>query len=443
MQDDFRSTLPPATSDLKRNLCSSDEDGFCSTATKDKGHVSSISKDSNKSSKYILDRSCPATDLEYDPLLNYSANLLRSSLKEDENCTQHTEHVEMFPCGNLQGSVIKAPCEKRSRSSSPIKLEIKLQESDDDILIIDVPPMNVCKKQRISRYKKWNVEQNEICSANNADVLQTSEISKSLNCIEEKRSEDIVFAVDDDQSNENKTEIKCSRNENLYLLDAKVNAESIPDLRKPYSFTKESVASSNSKMKDEMKNDFFKEDSVKAASVKTCIVEGQMSKHKTLLNSKNQTNMYSEDYSEDGAALLQDISKKLPESLGKFQNTQLCEKNEKINTAKSCPQSDLNECSPVAAPFPETTGKKYTNKTLHTSTKENEVITVDTSEESDFEEDTELSDDTMEECRKIFNEFVEREAQKEEMAKQVLLSLSLLYFCTRVNMYPRVVFNFL
>ncbi|KAG8455116.1 hypothetical protein GDO86_001361 [Hymenochirus boettgeri] len=83
--------------------------------------------------KYVIDRRCPATDLEYDPLLNYSAGLFGGGTKEIENSKskrlQNDKDLETVP-------------HKKLKVASPIRLEIKLQESDDeDILVIDeIPP---------------------------------------------------------------------------------------------------------------------------------------------------------------------------------------------------------------------------------------------------------------------------------------------------------------
>ncbi|KAM4052690.1 uncharacterized protein ACNLHF_003283 isoform 2-T2 [Anomaloglossus baeobatrachus] len=94
--------------------------------------------------KYIVDRSCPATDLEYDPLLNYSAGFFGSTTKEKGN--------EKHPKPKRTSEELENT-QKRPRAVSPIRLEIKLQESDDeDMLVIDVPPLvEVSKKPRASK----------------------------------------------------------------------------------------------------------------------------------------------------------------------------------------------------------------------------------------------------------------------------------------------------
>ncbi|XP_060125065.1 uncharacterized protein LOC132591264 [Zootoca vivipara] len=171
---DFKNNVILATNHNKGNKSFSDEGGACNSPVEVKNNAISISKESKRSSKYILDHSCPATDLEYDPLLNYSAGL-GSSLKEvDKNDTHYSECFKKSHCRDLQASIKTFPGEKRFRSprkrsvsSSPIKL----QESDDDMLIIDAPPVNVSKKPRISKtYKKWNREINEMSFGANLET---------------------------------------------------------------------------------------------------------------------------------------------------------------------------------------------------------------------------------------------------------------------------------
>ncbi|KAJ6669517.1 hypothetical protein lerEdw1_000065 [Lerista edwardsae] len=426
-QDNPHNSLTPAENDIGGSISFSDEDGL--SLTKDTGHANSISKDS-KSDKYILDHSCPATDLEYDPLLNYTAGVVRSSFKEeDKNNKQHLKHVKMFTSRNLKGSTKKVPCEnrygsprKRSRSSSPIKVEIKLQESDDDVLIIDDPPVNVSKKLRISRASKKlkEREENQVSWRTKADIQQNFEITGSLNCMERKRQEDTTVAVDHvNQSDGKKIEIKSLTSESTYLLDVNVNTlntgSKAADPRKCCLPTK---SNNSSQIKTEINRKVLKDVSVKVVSTKTFSVEQQLNNHNTL-NSKTQTNICSEDNSKDGAA--QVSSKKIPDNLEKW-NIQPHEKSEGLNNSQS-PLSYLSEDVFVDTDLlPENSEDRCSNKITCMHTKENEkIIVLDSSEEDDSAEDTEISDsdDTMEECRRIFNEFVEHEAQKEEMAKQV------------------------
>ncbi|KAJ8791091.1 hypothetical protein J1605_020892 [Eschrichtius robustus] len=85
--------------------------------------------------KYVMDHRCPATDLEYDPLLNYSAGLLGASkAKQGETDRQHFWKKSVG--GNCHKSL-----ESQRPYVSPIRIKINLQDSDEDDLVMDVPPI--------------------------------------------------------------------------------------------------------------------------------------------------------------------------------------------------------------------------------------------------------------------------------------------------------------
>ncbi|XP_028567485.2 RNA exonuclease 1 homolog isoform X1 [Podarcis muralis] len=418
---DFKNNVIFATNHNKGNKSFSDEGDACNSPVEIKNNTISISKESKRSSKYILDHSCPATDLEYDPLLNYSAGL-GSSLKEvDKNDTCHSKHFKVSHCRDLQASIKTFPGEnrfrsprKRSVSSSPIKL----QESDDDMLIIDAPPMNVSKKPRISKtYKKWNREVNEMSFGANLETVQNSGTSDILKNLEGERSEVTVGLHSVNQSDGNKSKIKISAAESAYLADVKASALNVGSKlwTKYYPATKGNNVSPQ--MKFEMNKETLKEESLNVTSVKACNMTEEVSNHKTLLKNKTQTNLYSRGSTKDRVTALQESSKKDPIPFGKW-SIQLHGKSNALPIKRSC--------VPVLSgdTFVEKTGENCTDKTMKMDAKENEIIVLDSSEEDDVEEDNELSesDDTMEECRRIFNEFVEHEAQKERLAKQQALA---------------------
>ncbi|XP_067409277.1 RNA exonuclease 1 homolog isoform X2 [Emydura macquarii macquarii] len=441
--------------DVKGNKTSSPDDGDdqCGSLPKDKCLVAPVSKYSNKgshlvSNKYVIDHSCPATDLEYDPLLNYSAGLLSSSImKEEGNDTQqfkwvkmpladfHIESPKMSPCGNQCGSP-----KKRSRSSSPIKLEIKLQESDDDDdLVIDAPPLTVTKKPRISRsFKNWNREQNKQVAV--TENLQNSDIAEDpLSCIEEKRAEGTVTLQKDDNtdvSNPEKSLKTLPKTQDAFSPDVNIKAlkssNNLHKQKKSLTVDKENIISSISHIKAQMQKETLKKEDPKSeTSVKISDVEElTTNKSKNSRSSKRaaQTSLYFEDSSKDKIALTQGISKKLPVNIGKIQIIQENGENQVLGNAPSHPTTHLNlgekDCHDVDFLTKNCSGESN-RKTMCPTIKESEVIILDSSSEEEMEyseEDTELSesDDPIEECRRIFNEFVESEAQKEEIAKQTL-----------------------
>ncbi|XP_034630546.1 RNA exonuclease 1 homolog isoform X2 [Trachemys scripta elegans] len=455
LQDEIpKNSLTSKTNDVKGNKTSSDDDGLCSSLTKDKCLVAPVSKYSSKgchlvSSKYVIDHSCPATDLEYDPLLNYSAGLLSSSImKEQEDEIQqfkrvkmplddfHMESPKMSPCGNQHGSP-----KKRSRSYSPIKLEIKLQESDDDdILVIDAPPLTVTKKPRISRsFKNWNREENKQVAVTRAENLQNSNVAEdALKSIEEKRAEVTVILQKDDNadvSNPEKSLKTPPKTQSAYLPDVKINAlkslNNLCEQRKSFTVSKENNISSISHIKAQMQKETLKKEDPKSEiSVKTSVEELSTNKYKNTPTCKSeaQTSLYFEASSKDKTVLTaQGSCKKLPVNIGKIQIIHENGENEVLENALIHPSTPLNLgekiCHDVDLLTKNRSGERNSN--MNTTIQESEIIILDSSSEEEMEyseEDTELSesDDPIEECRRIFNEFVESEAQKQEIAKQAL-----------------------
>ncbi|XP_067838445.1 RNA exonuclease 1 homolog [Heptranchias perlo] len=82
--------------------------------------------------KYVIDRCRPCTDLEYDPLVNYSSNLKQNVKKEYvEEKQEFKRMIERSP--EKKHTVAS----KTVRDCQPIKAEI----SSDDELVIDVPDL--------------------------------------------------------------------------------------------------------------------------------------------------------------------------------------------------------------------------------------------------------------------------------------------------------------
>ncbi|XP_074984930.1 RNA exonuclease 1 homolog isoform X2 [Caretta caretta] len=373
--------------------------------------------------------------------------LLSSSImKEEENDTQqfkrvkmpladfHMDCPKMSPCGNQHGSP-----KKRPRSYSPIKLEIKLQESDDDdILVIDAPPLTVTKKPRISRsFKNWNREDNKHVAVTCPENLQNSDMAEDpLKCIEEKRAEVTVTLQKDDNtdvSNPEKSLKTSPKTRSAYLPDVKINAlkslNNLHEQRKLFTVSKENNISSVSHIKAQMQKETLKKEDPKSEiSVKTSVEELSTNKYKNIPSCKRetQTSQYFEASSKDKTA--QGTCKKLPVNIGKIQIIQEHGENQVLGNAPIHPSTPLNlgekVCHDVDLSTKNHSGESNSN-TMNTTIKESEIIILDSSSEEEMEyseEDTEVSesDDPIEECRRIFNEFVESEAQKQEIAKQAL-----------------------
>ncbi|XP_059870848.1 RNA exonuclease 1 homolog [Delphinus delphis] len=159
--------------------------------------------------KYVMDHRCPATDLEYDPLLNYSAGLLGASkAKQGETDRQHFWKKSVG--GNCHKSL-----ESQRPYVSPIRIKINLQDSDEDDLVMDVPPIiPTSKKSKPFRgFKYQNMDEKIQVSPLEERNLQISGIE------EEKIDETQLTTQTDDDSNKfepPKSHLKTS-------LDTKTN----------------------------------------------------------------------------------------------------------------------------------------------------------------------------------------------------------------------------
>ncbi|KAH0628364.1 hypothetical protein JD844_009420 [Phrynosoma platyrhinos] len=328
---------------MQENKSFSDEDDVSNTYIKAKDNDISVSNNPSKSSKYTLDSSFPATDLEYDPLLNYCTGLKTSLKAECKNDTQYYKHVKVFPCGK-EGTTKNSPREnrykssrKRSRNSSPIKLEIKLQESEDDMIIIDTLPMTIVKKPIINRMcKKQNRKESDEGCRTNAETMQNSKTPETLSSTEEKKTENTTVGSGNiNPTNGNKIEMKT--NGSCSLSGLKVNLLNVGNADEHhYSAAEESNMSSQ--MKTEMNK----------------------------------------------------------------------------------------EISSSADVFLENSHIDSEIKNVDRDIKGTETIVLDSPKEKYSQDNTELfeSDDTMEECRRIFNEFVECEVRKEKLTKQPVATSS-------------------
>lgn len=98
-----------------------------------------FTKAHQRGKKYVVDNSKPRTDLEYDPLSNFSADLLSfSSLTKDQKLksrqVKDKSPKNTAPCIDKEPFAYQAPI---SRSPSPEPLDVSSEGED---LIIDVPP---------------------------------------------------------------------------------------------------------------------------------------------------------------------------------------------------------------------------------------------------------------------------------------------------------------
>ncbi|KAF0034140.1 hypothetical protein F2P81_014206 [Scophthalmus maximus] len=108
-----------------------------------------FTKTYSRTRKYVVDNSKPRTDLEYDPLSNFSADLrsYSSSAKEQKvkNGQGSKGERDAVPCG------LKRPVAQVQLSQTPSSPEPLDDSSEDRVLIIDIPPLPDKKRSRTQK----------------------------------------------------------------------------------------------------------------------------------------------------------------------------------------------------------------------------------------------------------------------------------------------------
>ncbi|XP_077105387.1 RNA exonuclease 1 homolog isoform X1 [Ranitomeya variabilis] len=313
--------------------------------------------------KYIVDRSCPATDLEYDPLLNYSAGFFGSTTKEKENEKKpKRKHSSEEELDNTQ---------KRLRSASPIRLEIKFQESDDeDMLVIDVPPLlEVSKKPRASKVRGIK-----------APLLYDESVPDERKVLLIDNGQDVIVAPIEDN-----VEVK---------LDS-VN-ETFPSSMGIADHTND-----NGQILDSSNN--FTSSELDPSSE----IKGLTSDSLITVSSDENVSTCSKPVVEESDCLVCHI----PFQEESLKQIEFLHDDAKYSINDKAAEVTISENSSDSIVIDEQKCEEEVVRSF-----EDEVIVVNSSSdmENSSDEETGLSDsdDPMEECRRIFNEFTENEAKK-------------------------------
>ncbi|XP_073399772.1 RNA exonuclease 1 homolog [Dendrobates tinctorius] len=312
--------------------------------------------------KYIVDRSCPATDLEYDPLLNYSAGFFGSTTKEKENekkaKTRRTSEEELD----------NTP--KRLRSASPFRLEIKLQESDEeDMLVIDVPPLlEVSRKSRASK----------ICGSKEPLLYDAS--------VPDGRK---VLLVDSEQ------------NETLAPIEDRVEVK-LDSVNETFPSSMGVAAHTNDNCQILDSSDNFTSELDPSSDVKGLTNDSPI----TVSSDENVTTCSKPIEKSECLAChvpFQEESLKQIELLYDDANYSINDKAAEVSVIE-------NSSDPIVI------DEQKCGEEVVRSFEDEEVIVVNSSSDTENSSDEETglsdSDDPMEECRRIFNEFTENEAKK-------------------------------
>ncbi|XP_069487021.1 RNA exonuclease 1 homolog [Ambystoma mexicanum] len=415
---------PEPILDLNENdsSCSSNEVHSCIKARPQFMSVSNKLRKLLKSigdKKYVVDRRCPATDLEYDPLLNYSAGLLCfTSVNASENGTSGLKRPKALVSGSPQKSV-----SKELNGSSPIRLEIKLQESDDDELIIDVPPLQpVSKKSRIMKKASGNGELDGFLNTNKEDTTMNTHESvegtgnESVHLVPSNLVEDCtnqctvesrLFGQHVNKSNLLNNVFNGEKHdkksglplpvENLMCLPACMGATNPNETSMKSELTNKSLCTNT-----------------EAVSVD---LELQHNTANSIEPEQSTIHLPHDDWSKEKQTLMVDSSSPdgRPKVIQKNKSSVLGE----LGSGEPSVLSDQTHCTEVSS-----TNKLVKSVQSSKAVKESEIIVVDSSSEEvseNSEQDIDMSDsdDPMEECLRIFNEFAEREVKKEETFEEI------------------------
>ncbi|XP_075583227.1 RNA exonuclease 1 homolog [Pelecanus crispus] len=322
---------------------------------------------------------------------------ISSVTHEDKNVKQQRKPTEVFPCENQDGNSKMSAFRsrhvftKRSRSSSPVKLDIKLDESDDECdLVIDVPPQAVNKKRRIRRNSTNRITDKELAAVIYAKRVHDSGIADIRGCTEEKSEKVVTLRKNGRELNKSEElgNVSSKANE-IYLPDVNTDVLKVLEERDAFVYTEEKRLSS-------------------AASIETHMQKG------TLKQGNAETNIWVKGFVQEHTANAVCVSS------GRVTQSAFCTgHSSKDETTIERPYKEIiNTEENRGNGSPEDT---YPCPTYYLNKKESEITLLSSSTEKaePSGEDTEFSesDDPLEECRRIFDEF-EREAQKKDVDKQ-------------------------
>ncbi|KAM4706959.1 uncharacterized protein O3C94_001919 [Discoglossus pictus] len=385
-QDIKKCPVPTIDSNSNMTSCLKDDEAYTEVLKRTSLTTASSSKKRTNSmynKKYVIDRSCPATDLEYDPLLNYSAGLLGSTKKESESSPKS----KRLKCDENSEDTLK----KKPRAVSPIRLEIKLQESDDDdVLVIDAPPIEpISKKQRVNKFQDGEDEVQE----NKENDFISSTLVKIDSLVTEKNINESNNVVERES-----TPVPLSPKAGSFnSIDCKLSERQISE---PASYDMALTEANNISASSELpepKETIPQNENEVSVQCRQNIQELTQLEESVIQNSDCQINDLPLDYM---------CLKETQHFLSNVQNVE--------TVVNHLPTNLLNfdQCvTEVPAELENPIQEQKSQQEVFISENKNDIIVVDSSseatEDSEVDIDISDSDDPMEECLRIFNEFVE------------------------------------
>lgn len=281
---------------------------------------------------------------------------------------------------------------ERSRSPSLIKLEINLQDSDDECeLVIDLPPQPVNKKRRTSKNSTNGNRVEDLAAAICAEELRDSPIADILGCTEEKLEEITVLPKNSKSLKQGSVSPKASK---MYLPDVNTGILNVLEERDALVYHEEKHVSSAVSEAD-MKKEILKKGNAETGILVEALVQEHAKEDCVSSRGVTQCDLHSGHLSKDET--------RTERPYKEITNTE---------ERRSIEENGGNDRSAGGSSYP----------TCCLNKKESEITLLSSSAEEaePSGEDTEVSesDDPLEECRRIFYEY-EREIQKKSHVKQV------------------------
>ncbi|XP_030272373.1 RNA exonuclease 1 homolog isoform X3 [Sparus aurata] len=132
VQQDSRNTVPNVSVSKSETA----------SKTVDRGSLGNSTKTFSRAKKYVVDNSKPRTDLEYDPLSNFSADLSSYSSSGKEHKGKHGKGLKRAR------KAVPSDQKKPVTLPSPEPLD---DSNEDNVLIIDIPPSPAKKRGRVEK----------------------------------------------------------------------------------------------------------------------------------------------------------------------------------------------------------------------------------------------------------------------------------------------------
>ncbi|XP_054666848.1 uncharacterized protein LOC129199826 [Grus americana] len=328
---------------------------------------------------------------------------LSSVMNENENAKQQCQPIEVSPCENQDGNSKMSPFRsrnvftKRPRNSSPVKLEIKLQESDDECdLIIDVPPLVVNKKPRISRKCTNGKRDKELASVMHAELHDSAIVDILGRAGEESERMMILQKSGKGLNNYEKLDMVSPKANEMYLPDVNTDILKVLVERDALAYTEDKRVSSAAFFEADIQKGILQQGNAETNVLVKPFVQERTTNEDCLSSGRVTQSVLCTGRSSKDETIIERPYEEIIVNTEKRQSIQENGGNDSPKDTYPYPASYLN--------------KKGSEKTLLSSSVE---------EVEPSEEETELSesDDPLEECRRIFDEF-EREIQKKNSDKQ-------------------------